>query len=195
MILYFLNKTPLKKIYFKKWGPKWVKNKISSVTELLNENDLILDVGSGNGLVAYTLMQLGYDVMLLDIAHQAFDPSVKPVIYDGKQIPFADKKFDVALVLSVLHHTQNPEALLKEVGRVAKRIIINEDIYDNKLQKYLTLFSDALINSGYAPCPRTNKNDQAWKSTFKDLKFRILNVKYMRVLFFFKQAIYHIASE
>lgn len=192
MILYLLNNTPLKKLYFKKWGKKWVKNKIEPFKDYLNQNDSILDVGSGNGLVSWELMQLGYNVTPIDIASQEFDSSVKPIVYDGKKMPFDDNSFDVALILSVLHHTENPEEIIKEVSRVAKRIIINEDIYDNLPQKILTLFSDSVVNLGYSPCPRTNKSDREWKLTFKTLGLKLLNEKYTKILFFFKQAIYHL---
>ncbi|PCJ01164.1 MAG: SAM-dependent methyltransferase [Flavobacteriales bacterium] len=195
MILYILNKTFLKKIYFKKWGKKWVKNKISPFLEFLEEGDTILDVGSGNGLVSWELMQLGYKVIPLDIASQEFDSTVKPIVYNGSRMPFEDKKFDVALLLSVLHHTENPEEILKEVGRVAKRIIINEDIYNNKFQKYLTLVTDSVVNLGYSPCPRTNKNDTLWKDTFLKFNYQLIDSKYNRILFFFKQAIYHLKAD
>ncbi|MCH2440074.1 MAG: class I SAM-dependent methyltransferase [Candidatus Poseidoniia archaeon] len=40
-----------------------------------------------------------------------------PVIFDGKQIPFEDDAFDLAIVLTVLHHTSNPEEVLREAMR------------------------------------------------------------------------------
>ncbi|MCO6499420.1 MAG: class I SAM-dependent methyltransferase [Vicingus serpentipes] len=192
MILYILNRTPLKKLYFRKWGKKWVKNKVTPFLEWIDKDSSILDVGSGNGLVSWKLKQLGYKVTPIDITSQAFDSSVKPIIYNGRSIPFKDKEFDVALLLSVLHHTNSPEEVLRETERVAKRVIINEDIYDNTFQKYLTLFLDSFVNLGYSPCPRTNKNDKEWKRTFKNLEWKLLNSKYVRVLFFFKQGIYHL---
>ena len=194
MILFILNNTPLKKSYFKKWGKKWVKNKVNPFLEFLEEGDSILDVGSGNGLVSWELKQLGYNVTPIDINSQEFDATVKPIVYDGDSIPFEDKKFDVALLLSVLHHTENPEDILKEVGRVANRIIINEDIYDSKAQKYLTLLTDSIVNLGYSPCPRTNKNDTLWKDTFYKLNYQLLGSKYLKLLLFFKQGIYHVKT-
>jgi SAM-dependent methyltransferase len=46
----------------------------------------------------------------------------KPVIYyDGGKFPFLDHEFDYVICSHVLEHTENPEAFLGELGRVAAR--------------------------------------------------------------------------
>lgn len=192
MILYLLHKTPLKHIYFRYAGKRWVKKKIEPFLPYLNKGDKILDVGSGNGLISWELRKMGFEVVPLDIKSQAFEKSVAPVVYDGHNMPFNEKEFDVALILSVLHHTTNQEEILNEVKRVSKRIIINEDIYGNSFQKKMTFLIDSFVNIGYAPCPHTNRNDQEWKDLFKSLNCQILSSNYLKVLAYFKQGIYHI---
>jgi len=46
----------------------------------------------------------------------------KPVIYyDGGKFPFRDNEFDYVICSHVLEHTENPQAFLGELGRVAGR--------------------------------------------------------------------------
>lgn len=97
----------------------------------LKKSDRILDVGSGGAHIAKALKDLGYNVTLLDIKNKCYFEDVQPIIYDGKTIPFDNDTFDVALLLTVLHHTKDPLAVLAEAKRVSKRMIIIEDLYDS----------------------------------------------------------------
>jgi len=80
----------------------------------------LLDVGCGDGTIAARVGQavgaervVGLDVALRDeLAIEAF-------AYDGGLLPFADQSFDVVLLTDVLHHAENPLALLRESLRVA----------------------------------------------------------------------------
>jgi len=194
-LLKLLHNVPfLRQMYFERWGKTWVKKKVQPFLSYLNGSDKILDIGSGNGLVAHALRESGYDVTPLDVADLSYNESVKPVVYDGREMPFEDKKFDVALLLTVLHHIDQPDEVLREACRVARRVIIIEDIYENKLQKKLTFVVDSFINWGYAACPHTNKDDQEWRETFETMNMQLENVTYRKVLFFFKQGIYHISQ-
>ena len=50
------------------------------------------------------------------------------VVYDGKIIPFPDNYFDVVIVSFVLHHIPDQKFSLNELRRVAKRMIVLEDL-------------------------------------------------------------------
>jgi len=67
-------------------------------------------------------------------------------LYDGKKIPYDDDSFDVALLITVLHHTPHPEKILQEAQRVAKKIVLVEDVYSTVFHKYVTYFFDSLVN-------------------------------------------------
>jgi len=191
MVLKLLHSTAfLRKMYFQKWGKAWVSRKVRPFVHHLNERDTILDIGSGNGLVAYTLRESGYQVTPLDVADLSYAEVVKPIVYDGQQMPFEDKTFDVALLLTVLHHIEEPDKVLQEACRVADRVIIIEDIYNHFFQKKMTFLMDSFINWGYADCPHTNKNDEEWKATFDRMNMNLKAVTYRRVLLFFKQGVY-----
>lgn len=183
---------PLRELYYNNLGPKWVGKKIKPFESYLKGKHTILDIGSGNGLITEKLRKRNFQVTPLDISDQSFNKKVVPVVYDGKTIPFKDQEFDVGLILSVLHHTNNQEQILLEAKRVCASVVVNEDIYSNVLQKHLTILTDSFVNFLYSPCPRTNKSDAEWQSKFEELGFTLKEVKYQRVLLFFKQAIYHL---
>ncbi|MEM7101495.1 MAG: class I SAM-dependent methyltransferase [Bacteroidota bacterium] len=195
MILKLIHTLPfLRRLYVTRLGPKWVDGKISPFIEFLKSEDKILDIGSGGGLVTKTLRMKGFNTTPLDIADLSYSDDVKPVVYNGRDMPFEDNQFDLALLLTILHHTENPEAILKETCRVAKRIVIIEDIYDSSIQKYLTLATDRFVNWGFSPCPHTNKNDEGWRSLFQKLNLELNSVSYHNVFGLYKQAVYHLVK-
>ncbi|MEM6722794.1 MAG: class I SAM-dependent methyltransferase [Bacteroidota bacterium] len=195
MVLWFIHKVaPIRKRYISNWGPKWIKYKVDSFANLLQPTDTILDIGAGGALISKELMNRGHRVTPLDLENLSYLPEIEPIVYDGQTMPFEENSHDVALLLTVLHHTQDPEAILQETKRVAKRIILIEDVYNNVFQKYLTFFMDGIVNWGYSPCPHTNKDDKGWKATFKQLDLELVSVSYLRVLFFFRQAVYELRS-
>ncbi len=196
MILYIIHKMPfLRRWYFNAFGRKFVKNKLTLIQPLLSPQEKILDVGSGNGLASYLLKESGFAVTPVDIHEGQYDEKVKPILYDGDHLPFEDKSFDTAIILTVLHHVLHPERIITETNRVCKRIIIMEDIYENKAQQYFTYFFDSLVNLFYSSCPHTNKNDGEWMRTFAEMGFEVKSAQYRNVLFIFKQAVYEIQKK
>lgn len=184
----------LRSLYFNRIGLWWIRRKVAPFINHLSVTDKIIDVGSGNGLVADFLRQQGFDVTPLDIVSMPYHERVAPIVYDGKTMPFEEKSFDVALILTVLHHIERPEPVLEEAQRIAHKIIIIEDIYKNKLQKYATFFMDWLVNLGYSPAPHTNKNDKGWRMTFDNMELKVLHTVQWRVLLLFRQVVYILQS-
>lgn len=154
-------------------------NKIAS---LLIKSNKILDIGMGSGHVCHELQKRGYNVHPVDVVNLSFVPGLIPEIYDGQRLPYADKTFNVALLLLVLHHTKNPESIIADAQRVAKRVIISEDIYTNTYDKYLTFFLDSLLNLEFFGHPHTNKSDKAWLDYFKKQGLQIEHAAYSKSL-------------
>lgn len=184
-----------KKIFASGFGKKWTAEKVSRFLPFLSPNEKILDIGCGNGLVSLYLQKKDFDITALDVANLAYSPEIKVIVYKGENIPFAENHFDTALLLTVLHHTDAPEKVLKEAARVAKKIVIIEDIYENHFQQYLTYFIDTLVNFGFSNMTYQNKSDKAWQQLFANMSLQIENVSYKRVLFFFKQATYFLKKK
>ena len=108
-----------------------VQEKLAEIDCYLDSADRILDVGAGNCILCRELCRRGYDVVPVDLKNLSFVDEVVPVVYDGAAFPFGKDSFDVALLITVLHHAPDPDAVLEEVRRVTKRIIVIEEIYEH----------------------------------------------------------------
>lgn len=171
-----------------------IRGMLDCFEDYLKEGDRVLDFGCGLGGISEKLINDGYDVVSLDVKNVSLT-DMEPVIYDGKKIPFKDDSFDVALVLTVLHHTADPEKLLEEVGRVAKRIVVIEDVYDSLVGKYITFFFDSLFNLEFSGHPHSNKSDEEWKKCFKRLGFSLVREEKKRSMVFFEHGVYILERE
>lgn len=160
--------------------------------KLISHKERILDVGSGTCNVALYMQDEGYNVTPLDVADLSFTPRMKPILYDGIRMPFKNNEFDTALILTVLHHipaTQH-ETVLKESARVAKRIIIIEDVHSNYLHKLATMFMDSLFNLEFIGHPHSNKSDAEWREVFKKLGWHLTKVQPMQAFGILHQRMY-----
>lgn len=165
--------------------------KVNRILPFLESGQRIIDVGSGNGGVSHLLMQRGCNVKPVDIGDKSFFEEAKPQIADGSALPFESRTFDTALLLTVLHHTSNPEAVLEEAKRVASNIIVMEDVYDNTFQKYLTFFADSMVNWEFKGHPHTNKKDSEWRKLFEQKGLTLVRRSdHPNFLWFFKQVTY-----
>lgn len=98
------------------------------LTEAIDEGKTVLDVGCGDGSIASAVVALkphlrfqGIDVMLRP--HTA----IPAQLYDGGRIPFDDDSFDWVTIVDVLHHTDDPAAVLTECARVARMGVVIKD--------------------------------------------------------------------
>ena len=107
----------------------------SRILPHLVEGDKILDLGCGECCITNELNQKGYNVKGLDIVDAG--TCMKPEIYNGKNIPFPDKYFDVSICAFVLHHADNYKHLLDELNRVTRRVIlVFEDTPQNEWDRF-----------------------------------------------------------
>ena len=98
------------------------------IADAIPHRGTVLDLGAGDGSVAVALMQLrpdlkveGVDVMIRPVTH------IPVTQYDGVTLPFPDQSFDYVTIVDVLHHTDDPGAVLTEAARVAARGVIVKD--------------------------------------------------------------------
>ena len=191
MILNGIRKLGLvRNFYSSKIGQKWIENKLQTVYPHIHKPNSILDIGCGNGLISHRLLELQYNCIPLDVTNLSIIPNLKVQLYDGQQLPYEDKSMDIALLLTVLHHTKDPVKVLKETARIAQKIIIIEDIYHNRLQQYLTYGMDTLVNLGHSSMTYQNKSDSEWKKVFEQLNLTLTSVCYRPILGVFRQATY-----
>jgi alpha-1,6-mannosyltransferase len=171
--------------------PARLRIKEGRIARHLARGQHILDIGAGHGGLCKALRTAGLDVTPVDVKNLSFFPDVQPIVYDGVQLPFAEDAFDVSLLITMLHHTPDPEAVLREALRVTrKRLVVMEDIYSNQLQRQLTFFTDSLVNLEFEGHPHTNKSDAEWRALFERLGLRLTYREDFRTLIFFRQVIY-----
>lgn len=188
----------------RKWALRRAEVKRKRLLPLLNEKDRdpslrsgrqsgslqVLEAGAGNGALVKLLNNEGLQLSALDIEDKSLFEDVAVEVYDGEKFPFTDKQFDVCQLITMLHHTTNAEELIREAKRVSNRVIIMEDIYEGLFQKYLTWFTDSLVNWEFFGHPHTNQTDAEWRELFERNGLVVEKVEYYRFLLFFKQVTY-----
>lgn len=102
-----------------------------AIVPFLRANDRVLDVGCGNGRLGAAVRDheaapAGLAVEGLERAPRG-DEAVAVTAYAGGPMPFDNKAFDVVTVADVLHHEADDDGLLRECGRVARRLVIVKD--------------------------------------------------------------------
>ncbi|HEX4590249.1 MAG TPA: methyltransferase domain-containing protein [Gemmataceae bacterium] len=85
------------------------------VRPLVRRGDHLLNIGSRDGRLDLLLRR---------------DPGCEVVVDPGHlPLPFSDDRFDVVLLVSVLHHVDDPRTVLEEARRVSRRqVIVLEDV-------------------------------------------------------------------
>jgi len=170
---------------------RWrVGEKVDSLTGYLTPGERVLEVGAGNCVLTEQLQRRGFEVVALDVENLSFIKSVVPILYDGARMPFADDSFDVALVVTVLHHCKDPNAVLAEAGRVARKVIVIEEIYENAFEKYCTYAIDSLFNFQFFGHPRSNKTDAGWRAAFGELQLGVKEAVYSRSIIVLRRVTY-----
>lgn len=98
------------------------------ITSLIPPNARVLDVGSGDGLLAASIYQRRPDTVIRGIDVLVRRQTHVPVdAFDGSTIPYEDRSFDVVMCVDVLHHTLDPMILLREAARTARSTILLKD--------------------------------------------------------------------
>lgn len=100
----------------------------SAIAPLLARSARVLDVGCGDGLLSQELLKLRPDLRVQGVDVLVRDGTPIPVRqFDGQHLPFADRQFDVSMAIDVFHHAAAPEALMAEMKRVSRDVVVIKD--------------------------------------------------------------------
>ena len=97
--------------------------------------------------------------------------------YDGNRLPFDDDSFDAVITIDVLHHCDDPFAVLKECARVSKRfVIIKDHVSDNSYDEKVLQFMDWVGNSAHGvSLPYNYLSSSDWKLAFAGARLKVVN--------------------
>lgn len=155
----------------------------------------LIDIGCGTGVMTEKLHNQYQFVTGFDVVNHNLSNKINFVLDSpNKLLPFKDKEFNFAILIFVLHHSNDPKHLLKEVNRISNYVIIFEDIITNPLQKYYTFFIDSLMNFEFKNHPHNNKKDEEWENIFSDLGYKMIEKSYSYNFLGLKHARYFIKS-
>ncbi|EKD52948.1 MAG: methyltransferase type 11 [uncultured bacterium] len=141
----------------------------------IKETSKIIDIGSGSGDVAWLLQSKGFKITPVDVADFHGPRMIKTIIYDGRTLPFRDKIYDCALLLMVMHHTNDPSVVFKEAKRVAKEVVVIETSYTDPFNRLLTIVSDAIGNLRIEAFWNSYKTDNGWRQFFEEHGYTVVS--------------------
>jgi ubiquinone/menaquinone biosynthesis C-methylase UbiE len=192
LVFFFLLPSKKARTIYSRIDAKDEEQRIQVMRPFVSEGDTILDVGAGSGRFGQAVQeQLKVKVTGVDVCDYS-DHTIPFFVYDGRQLPFPDKSFDVVFFAFVLHHTRNQENLIREAKRVTRRhIIVFEDGYDWFLEKFVTCWNDYQTNifqgwikayKGYLrgepfkiPMPLTFRSGSGWVRLFEELGLEVIS--------------------
>ncbi len=128
----------------------------------LPETGKVLDIGSGTG---HNVRELSKTTFLsffeTDVVNMSLTDS-RPILFDGKDLPFNNNAFSSSLMLFMLHYVEEPALFLKEVHRITSgKVILVQSVYNGRTG-LLTLKYRELVQGRSAfhvcKCPGLLKN-------------------------------------
>lgn len=165
----------------------------TSLARHIGKVDSLLDVGCGDGAITKRLGEMagasrieGVDVQIQPKRH------IEVRHYDGTRLPFPDRSFDAVMMVDVLHHCVDPETTLKEVVRVANKVVLIKDHFcfgkiSEKILYWMDLFGNAkysipVTGTYFTPARWLEMTEQAgarfaaldWPLRMHDMPWRIV---------------------
>ena len=145
--------------------------------ELLPREANVIDVGSGDGLLARRVMDARPDVAITGVDVLARPTAHIPVeIFDGIRLPFDANSFDTAMMVDVLHHASEPDTLLRELARVARRrVLIKDHLVSGALAHPTLRFMDWVGNRRHGVAlPYSYWTPDRWERGFANAGLRVV---------------------
>lgn len=118
--------------------------------ENIAENDVIFDIGCGNGFLAFSMAQKAREVVAIDIVRKNIEDA--RVLNNKENIVYIlgdatnyniDKKFDAIALSNVLEHIEDRINFLKNIREFSNKIILRVPMLD---RDWLTVYKK---NNGY----------------------------------------------
>jgi SAM-dependent methyltransferase len=132
----------------------------------------VLDVGSGDGLLAAAIAGRRPDLVIegIDVLVRA-NARIPVSPFDGRTIPAAAGSVDVVTFFDVLHHADDPAALLREGARVARSCVVLKDhVCGDFLARWTLRFMDYVGNARHGVAlPHNYWSLPEWSAAIADI--------------------------
>ena len=114
------------------------RDQAAMLRDYITTGDSVLDVGCGTAVLTQCLAEMfGAEVTGVDVIDLRV-PEIPFRLFDGLSLPFEDKSFDHVILSYTLHHCHQPQSLIEECRRVARKtILIFEDLPDGPFGRML----------------------------------------------------------
>ncbi len=132
----------------------------------------VLDVGCGDGSIGHGVSILSPDTIVEGVEVCIRPRTAIPVRpFDGRSIPVDDNGADAVLLVDVMHHARDPDHLLREASRVARRAVLIKDHRLGRPFAAATLrLMDRVGNRGHrVALPYNYWPESRWRSAWSDL--------------------------
>lgn len=166
---------PLKSLMSAAHGPVYrsrLRELVARIIPLLREGDSVLDVGCGVGTLGRAIMDdprcpRGVAVVGLERFARGGEP-IEVIAYDGVTFPMPDGTHDVVIIADVLHHEREPDRLLAECKRVARRsVVVKDHQVRGLLAQQRISFMDWAANAPYGvECLYRYNTPEEWHRQF-----------------------------
>jgi len=147
------------------------------LAELIPPSCSLLDVGCGDGKLSRSLLEKRPDLQIEGVDVLVRDRIWLPVrTFDGRRLPYPEAAFDGVMLIDVLHHTDDPEPLLREAIRVSRRWLVVKDHFLRGPVAALRLrFMDYVGNSRFGvPLPYNYLSLQQWSGLRLHLNLKVI---------------------
>lgn len=157
-------------------GARRMRALADHVVAMIPPSASVLDVGCGDGLLAERI-----ELLRTDVSVRGVDVLVRPGVsiaveqFDGVSLPHPDGSFDSVLFADVLHHCDEPLALLGEAVRVARtNVLIKDHTLKSPLAGKLLRFMDDVGNKRYGVSMKYDYwSEERWRDVFHDLALEV----------------------
>lgn len=161
----------------------------------VSTGDRVLDVGTGPGLVAAAAAGRGADVVGVDFSEamlaeaRRLHPKIEFRRASAESLPFEDGAFDAVVGNFVLHHSGNPDKVLKEAFRVLRddgRVGFTVWADLSKLEAFALFFAAVGEHAGTAELPHgplfAVSDFQVFHQMLRDAGFRDSSVRELQTV-------------
>lgn len=145
------------------------------LADAIPKHATVLDVGAGDGKLAAALQGVRPDLTLRGVDILVRPSTAIPVEpFDGARLPVADGGVDVVMLVDVLHHTDEPLALLREATRAAAKAVVikDHDAGGFLARETLRLMDDVGNRRHGVRLPYNYWTGAQWRDAFDALRLR-----------------------